>query len=155
VTVGYCTSLLSCLLGTNIAIYRWVYVCHSDWLLTAFQRKIFFLVQSGVFLVLTTTLTTGAYMYREQYSFYHHCLNPNVTNPVAFYLRIYNPFRFFTIFSFLSYLLLACFSTPKLAGSAGSKGPILASVSSDPSKLGEGGTLPVPGSTSSSCCPRP
>ena len=41
VTFTFGASLLTRLLTVGIAIYRWVYVCHSTWVLDAGQRKRF------------------------------------------------------------------------------------------------------------------
>ena len=74
VSISFATSLVTRLLGISIPIYRWVYVCHPSSVMTASQRRAFFLLMSGSTALLTASLTFGAFLYRESWTLYHRCL---------------------------------------------------------------------------------
>ena len=114
VSISFAISLVTRLLGLSIPIYRWVYVCHPSAVLTAPQRRAFFLLVSSSTALLAASLTLCAFLYRESWTLYHHCLG-RPWDPLVglrWNLPIFHPFYLTTICIFLGSILL----TPVLYG---------------------------------------
>ena len=114
ISISFATSLVTRLLGLSIPIYRWVYVCHPSSVLTAGQRRAFFLLMSGSTALLTASLTFCAFLYRESWTLYHHCLGCpwGPLGGPSWYLPLHHPFQLTTLCIFLGSILL----TPALYG---------------------------------------
>ena len=114
VSISFATSLVTRLLGITIPIYRWVYVCYPSSVLTAPQRRAFFLLLSGSTALLTASLTFCAFLYRESWTLYHRCLGRpwDSLNGLRWNLPLFHPFYLTTIFIFLGSVLF----TPLLYG---------------------------------------
>merc|ERR1712013_37009 len=107
-TYSFTVMLLTHLLSTFIAIYRWVFVCHPTWVLTANQRRSFHLLLSGILGSLAVLLSGGAYFYREFSLHRRNCINNReVTGGVVWSLPLWHPFHALAVICFFSYLLLA------------------------------------------------
>ena len=122
---AFFTSLLNRLLPVGIVIYRYVYVCHSTWVHSAHQRRIFHIILSISIILLAIVLTIGSWIYREKYGHFLTCSGREADffssderiNGFAWLLPIYHPFHFLSIFAFflyaimvpVGYILIYCF----------------------------------------------
>ena len=107
-TISFTTSLASRLLLIAIALYRWVYVRRSAFVLTSTQKGKFFLALSSTITVLIVGLTTGAFYYKETYTSYHNCWNEHSMNTIIKWdLPITNLFLLLTFGCFLGNLFLS------------------------------------------------
>ena len=114
ISISFATALVTRLLGLSIPIYRWVYVCHPSSVLTATQRRGFFLLMSGSTALLTVSLTFCAFLYRVSWTLYHRCLGRpwgSLGGP-TWYLPLLHPFHLAILCIFLGSILL----TPVLYG---------------------------------------
>ena len=107
VSISFATSLVARLLNISIPIYRWVYVCHPSSILTAPQM-------SGGMALLTASLTFCAFLYRESWTLYHHCLGRpwGPSSRLKWHLPLLHPFHLTTLCIFLGSIFL----TPILYG---------------------------------------
>jgi hypothetical protein len=120
VSISFATSLVARLLNISIPIYRWVYVCHPSSVLTAPQRRAFFLLMSGGIALLTASLTFCAFLYRKSWTLYHRCLGRpwGPTGRPNWLLPLLHPFHLTTLCIFLGSIIL----TPSSTASSSSSG---------------------------------
>ena len=105
-------------LPVGIVIYRYVYVCRSSWIGTAYQRKMFNLLIGFSILVLSTFLTVFCVIYREKSFHYLRCIgNEDFFHDqyeqydqyglrLVWLLPIYHPFHLLSLLAFFSYAFI-------------------------------------------------
>ena len=73
--VGYShlMTMLNSLLPVGIVLYRYVYVCKSNWVLTAYQRKSFNIFLSTLAVGFSLFISSCSVIYREKYVHYIAC----------------------------------------------------------------------------------
>ena len=111
-SVGYSLlrTMLNSLLPVGIVFYRYVYVCKSNWVLTAYQRKSFNIFLSTLVVGFSLFISSCSVIYREKYVHYIACTGQTHTlthdQGVAWLLPLGHPFRILSIFAFFSLILL-------------------------------------------------
>ena len=104
-------------LPVGIVIYRYVYVCRSSWVGTAYQRKMFNFGICGVILFLSISLTIFGIIYREKSFYYLKCIGRedffhdqneqyDIGLRLVWLLPIYHPFHLLSILTFFSFAFI-------------------------------------------------
>ena len=111
---AFFTTILNRLLPISIVVFRYVYVCKSEWVWTARQRKVFHILIGSFMIILAGGLTLCSYLYEEKNLHYLDCIGQDFkfyqamkenTN-LVWLLPIYHPFHFISILAFFSYFLV-------------------------------------------------